>query len=605
MNLTYENNIQTANVLLGNQEYEKAIEYYQLALLEAPFVEHKIDILNVISRAFLTLNQIEKAVDTFEQSLRLHQELPEDKASILKVNKAAVLNNLGSLYLKKDVAKSIAYHKEALDVFTKAVAENTADYTLHLANTHLSLAEAFYNKKDFYLARKHYKAAIEIYTSFESDKAEISKPLKANAYYNLGDIASDENDMLAARENLTKALFLYQELTEKSPEAFRPLLAATHNNLAVVAKTTEKYGEAIRYYQSTLEQYEILVAENRAAFLPYYAASFNNLGIVYTQKHEVRDAMGLVESTRFSGFGTLSVDNFKDDEKEEETRADKKKAIEYYLQALNFYNELEENDSGTYTPYIATTLHNVAVLYDENQDYENAKKFYTEALQIRKRLAEQYPQSFDPDVCVTMLNIITMNQSLMEEQMDLKYKIESLQLLEEVSRRLDKYGDDRAVIKSMKSDTAYYQEYYKNADMEYLEVLQTFGKADELSEEINAVLKPEQKIVFQKQINELLEGLLKKYPVNERLNTELLNAYTDYAWLALRANDLDVAHENIQKGLKADEYSQALKINFGHYHLLKNEEAKAQKIYAEIIAADGEAEKVIEEDLKVLRSMSS
>ncbi len=98
MSLTYENNIQTANVLLGNQEYERAVEYYQLALPEAPFVEHKIDILNVISRAFLTLNQVEKAVGTFEQSLRLHQELPEDKASLLKVNKAAILNNLGSLY---------------------------------------------------------------------------------------------------------------------------------------------------------------------------------------------------------------------------------------------------------------------------------------------------------------------------------------------------------------------------------------------------------------------------------------------------------------------------------------------------------------------------
>ena len=598
---SYTDVIQTANILLGDGKLLSAIEYYQKALPLAEYIEQKIDIHNVIARSSLNLNRVNEAIANFEQSIQLHDELPEDHAILLKENKAAVLNNLGVLSLDKDVKKAILLHQQALDIFKTSEEEDGKNYRMHLGNTYLSLGDAFYKKNDLYQAKKHYKKAIDVYVTLENDRILLDS-LSANVYYNLGNIANEEHDLPAAKEYLTKALFLYQNLVAQQPETFRSLLAATHNNLAVVSKTAEKYGETIMYYQSAIEQYEILITEKREIYLPYYAATLNNLGIVFTQKHEVRDAFGLVDSSGYTGFGTLSVNNFQDEKKDLEIKKDKENATKYYLKALDVYSELAEKEPENYTHYIATTLHNVGVLMDEMEDYEKAENYYKKALHLRKELAQQYPEAFNADVCVTMLNMVTMNQSLMEKESDLKYKKVSLQLLKEIEERLQSIPEkDRAVIQSMQSDMAYYTAYFDKVDDAYLSVLSALGKVYEWMEEITSVIDPNQKIAFQKQINELLESLIEKHPDNERLQEELLAAYTDYAWLALRVNQLKTAHENIQKGFKLNTNAPALRINMAHYHLLNGDPEKARKMYAEIIQAFGEnTKKVIDEDLVIL-----
>ena len=160
---TFNEDVSTATILVSENKFEDAISHYKNALEKCEYQEQQIDITNAIGRLYLNLNKLEQAVDFFEKSLDVHTKLPEEKAKTLKENKAAILNNLGVIILKQDVKKAIKYHREALDIFAESNLNGSNDYSLHLGNTHYSLAEAYYLKKDFFMAKKHFKEAVKIY----------------------------------------------------------------------------------------------------------------------------------------------------------------------------------------------------------------------------------------------------------------------------------------------------------------------------------------------------------------------------------------------------------------------------------------------------------
>ena len=157
MNLTFEENVTTANALLGDNKYEEAIPFYKNAITDASTIEEKIDLLNMVGRLYLNIGERNKAAELFEDSLKEHDILPQEKAIKLAPNKAAVLNNLGILYVNNDPKLSIKNHKAALDIFTEISKTDEGTYKAHLANTYFSLADAYYKKKDFFMSRKHLK----------------------------------------------------------------------------------------------------------------------------------------------------------------------------------------------------------------------------------------------------------------------------------------------------------------------------------------------------------------------------------------------------------------------------------------------------------------
>lgn len=597
--------INGANILVNNKNYENAIQQYTEAIEITSIPEQKIDIYNTIGRLHIALQNIENGVIAFEKSLYIHNSLPEEKAQKLIVNKATILNNLGVIYLNIDVKQAIKYHKEALGIFTKESKTNPEIFTLHLANTHYSYGDACYQKKDYFMAKKQFKEAIKIYESVDTDP--LSKPLIANSHYNLGNIYTDEDNVFDARNNYLKSLKLFRSLTESQPEAYRSLVAATFNNLAVTAKAMYKYTDAITYYENALEQYKILIDQDRETFLPFYAGTLNSIGVIYTEQHEVKDDFDSHGLSSFSGFGILSSENTKDDKKEELDNYRKEKAVDYYQQAVKIYNELADQEPDIYTHYVATALHNLGVLHDEKKDYSSAEKYYAEALNIRRFLAKEQPDAFNLDVCVTLLNLTTMYQNLLEQKVNIQYKTKALKLLKEIEERLSVYGDsEKPVILSMKSDTQYFTQYFKEINNEYLEILDAFGKVDEISEKIKETIIPSEKLKLQKNILNQLYLLYQKYPKNERLQIEMLNTYTQYSWLALRSNEISIAEKAFENGFKIDPDSLNLKANQAHLHLVKNEIDKAKEIYLSLKDLNNEEnesfKKVLEADLTVLKN---
>ncbi len=601
---TFTEDISTANILVNKNKFEEAISHFEIALEKSEFDEQQIDISNSIGRLYFNLNEFEKAAEAFEKSLSVHKNLSEEKAITLQVNKATILNNLGAIFLKQEVKKAIKSHKEALEIFIRSHKNEPEVYSLHLGNTHYSLAEAFYVKKDFFMAKKHFKEGVKIYESIK-ENPKTSAVLKANAFYNLGNIYTDENNVHDARTNYLKALKLFSVLTDENPKAYRAMVAATLNNLGVTAKSMYIYSDAIKYYEKTLEHYEILIAENRNNFLPFYAATLNSLGIIHTEQHEVKDDYDSGGLSGFSGFGMLSVDNMVDEEKMLLGRRQKEKAVEYYKKAAEVYNELSEKEPEVFTHYLATVLHNLGVLHDDKKDFDKASAYYEQALKIRKFLADKQPEAFNLDVCVTLLNMVTMFQNLIELQVDITYKSKALEFLKEIETRISNYSDELPVVLSMKSDTQYFTQYFNQVDGEYLEVLAVMGKADIFSEEIKSTIVPTKKLKFQKQVLNLLYGLYTKYPENERLKAELLNTYIEYSWLALRSNEIALAEKAIENGFKIDENSLSLKANQAHLFLIKNEVQKAKEIYNSLKDIKNEGnesfKKVLEADLTVLK----
>ena len=546
MNLTFEENVTTANALLGDNKYEEAIPYYKNAITDASTIEEKIDLLNMVGRLYLNIGDRNKAVELFEDSLKEHDDLPGEKATKLAPNKAAVLNNLGILYVNNSPKLSIENHKAALDIFTEISKSDEETYKAHLANTYFSLADAYYKKNDFFMSRKHFKNAMVLYKELSKTDPETFNPLIANTHYHLGNIYNDDNAVYDAKMHFKNSFEMYRDLNEVNPKIYRPFLAAVLNNLGVVTKTMLNHKESVEYYNNALDHYQILADENNAAFNPYLAATFNSLGILYTEMEE-RD-----------------------------------KALKNYNEAIGIYHNLSDEKPEEFTHYLATALHNTAILYDEKQDTKASLNFYDQALNIRKTLAAKQPDAFDADVCVTSLNLITLYQALIEREVDMKYKEMAEELLIDIEKRLLKYSSEHPTIESMKSDLDYYKVYFKELTLEYIEVMDVMGRIDNLTKEIDSTIKPNEKLVFQAEIIELMKQMLQKYPDNERLNAEMFTANVDLSWIVLRTGDYNRAKEIIIEGLEEKSDSPSLKINRAHIHLLEGDYDRAKEIYLEL-----------------------
>ena len=544
MDLTFEENVTTANALLSDNKYEEAIPFYKNAITEASTVEEKIDLLNMVGRLYLNIGERNKAADLFEDSLIEHNGLPEEKGLKLAPNKAAVLNNLGILYVNSDPKQSIEKHKEALNIFTEISKTDEETYKAHLANTYFSLADAYYKKPDFFMSRKHFKNAIVLYKELSKKDPDTFNPLIASTHYHLGNIYNDDNTVYDAKMHFKNSFEMYRELNEVNPKIYRPFLAAVLNNLGVVTKTMLNHEESVEYYNDALDHYQILAGENNVAFNPYLAATYNSLGILYTEMEKRDDA------------------------------------LENYNQAIAIYDKLSDDKPEEFTHYLATALHNTAILYDEKQDTEASLNFYNQALNIRKTLAAEQPDAFDADVCVTSLNLVTLYQALIEREVDMKYKAMAEKLLMDIEKRLVKYSSEHPTIESMKSDLDYYKVYFKELTLEYVEVLDVMGKIDNLTKEIDSTIKPDEKLVFQSEIIELLNEMLKKYPDNERLNAEMFTANVDLSWIVLRTGDYEKSKQLINKGLEEKSDSPSLKINRAHIYILEGEYDQAKDIYS-------------------------
>lgn len=417
MSLTFEEQINNANIFLQENELEKSIGHYEDALKLASTTKQRIDLHNVLGKLYQRTRNPQKAITTFSTSLKLYEDFP--KNDILS-DKASVFNNLAAVYLETDFDLAIENYKQALKIYLTITELGNKEFYPHLANTNFALAEAYSKKTDVYNAKKHFKAAIKLYDQLPDRSAN---ELKANALYHLGNIYTEEFNVFDAKLNYTKALVQFQDLSLKDEKAFAPFLAAVYNNLGVTYKSMGEHQKALGNYEQALKLYQNL-ADNNELFLPYVAATNNSLSILYAE-----------------------LKNYD-------------KAIEYSGKTITIYNSLADANPGEYTHYLATSLHNSGLFGFELRKLELAEEYFDQALTIRRNLALKQPDAFDADFCTTALNLVELYQTKMEIKVDVDLKAKCLELLNDVDGRLQKQDENRPVLKSMKSDCRYYLDYF-------------------------------------------------------------------------------------------------------------------------------------------------
>ena len=86
-------------------------------------------------------------------------------------------------------------------------------------------------------------------------------------------------------------------------------------------------------------------------------------------------------------------------------------ALSFYLEALEIYRSMAEDNPEGYLPHVAMTLNNLAVLQTDKNEFVAAEGAYQEALTIRRRLAEINPQAYMPDVAQSLNNLARLQQA--------------------------------------------------------------------------------------------------------------------------------------------------------------------------------------------------
>lgn len=537
MSLSFEEQIQHANVLLQENEWEKSIDNYQEALKLATNDQQKIHLNSVLGRLYQKMKKPQDALTAFEEALALYDNGPEAEN---QVERASLLNNLAAIYTQLDTAKAIENYKAALDIFTVLMDNGQTTVAPHLANTQFALAEVYNKKSDFYFAKKYYKEAIKLYERLPED---MYHSLRASAHYQLGNIYTEEFYEFDAKMQYLKALSLFEGLISEGEESFQPYLAAVLNNLGVTFNAMGEPEKALEHYDRALRVYQELSGKAYDIFQPYVAATLSSMGIVHAEMKDFE------------------------------------KAIAYIGQAVELYNGLADSRPQEYTHYLATGLHNLGLFHFEIKQLQPAMDYFGQALEIRRRLASEQPINFDPDFCATALNLVELYQAEMEVKVDFDYKTKALELLNDVGMRLRSYNDDRPVIKNMKNDCDHYTEYFNTVDEEALTMHLVFGKVKELNEEIDSTIVPQEKLVFQQQVMELLTEKFKLYPGNIRLRNELALAHANLGWLLLRSKRFDESALTIKNVPNLQNPPKSLQCNLAHSYLLQNQLDLALPLY--------------------------
>lgn len=541
MESSFSEQLQKGAFYLEQEKFEDSILEYTMALKNAINDKQKRDLNLVLGRLYQKANKPKKAVAAFEASLKLYDQLDPKKEAVAK---AALHNNLAAAYMTFDVENAISHYKSALSQYNKLGSSAQEAFLAHLTNTHFALAEAFLQKAALVQAKKYFKEAIKGY-----EKLPELKVIKARAHYQLGLIYAEEFNLYDAKIQYTKALGIFEKEESFGQPRNKSVIAALHNNLAITFKSLDEPQKAIVSYKKTLELYKDLSKSESTVFLPYVAATHNSLAISFAE-------IQLVE-----------------------------KAIDETKKALTIYNDLADSNPDEYTHYLATSIHNLGLFYFELKAIDQAEHFFKEALSLRKNIAVQSPKAFNADVCASALNLVELYQYLLENQLDIAYKEKSLALLEDVKERLNTFEDSRLVIKNMKSDCNYNQEYFNTVNLEKLSLQRAKKTMRALQEEINGTILPREKMAYQEQIVSLLKIQFEQYPKNEELRQLLAYAKNDMGWLYLRLQEPENALTQIQQGEALDERISSLKCNRAHAYLLLGYLKKAEVLYRELISA--------------------
>ena len=321
------------------------------------------DIYNELGRAYYSLGGYDKAINYYQQSLAISQEIGD------RNGEGKSLNNLGNAYHSlREYQRAIDYHQQSL-----AIAQPIGDR--HGEGSSLgNLGVAYYSLGEYQRAIDYHQQSLEIATEIGDRYGEAASLNNlGNAYHSLGEYRR-------AIDFYQQSLVIKQQIGDRNGEG---------NSLIGLGNAYHSLGEyqrAIEFYQQSLAITRQIGDRNGEA------NSLNNLGIIYRYLGEYQTAINYLqksleifreigdrngEANSLSSLGIIY-----------RYLGEYQRAIEFYQQSLKIFREIGDRHGEANAWFnLAETRQNLQQKLKAKTAYENARNLY-QAMELDKKVED-------------------------------------------------------------------------------------------------------------------------------------------------------------------------------------------------------------------------
>ncbi len=267
----------------------------------------------------------EKAIEYYQVALEQYKNIGDERGE------GEILGGMGLIFSSIDIQKSLSYYQEALKIREKVDDKQLTGNSLN------SIGATYFNLEDFPQAILYFDRAEALRTEIgDLSNLRRTQSLKAGAYLALGESLNNAGKYPEAMENLEKALEINRNLNSRSG------VGDVLNQIGFVYSNLGEYNLAL---DKINEAAVIMKEENNVAGL---AGVYNHLGIVFQMSGRVEKAseyfnnsLKIYEENKdqinvvavLSNLGTLFFDI-----------KDYVKAKEYHHKALQISREINEKE---------------------------------------------------------------------------------------------------------------------------------------------------------------------------------------------------------------------------------------------------------------------
>jgi len=336
-----------------------------------------------------------EAIDLYEQSLLIIQDLPRPDAE------AVILNNLGLCHeALSEYEWAIGCYEQAL-VIKRDLEDNAGE-----ARSLSGLGNCFYSLSEYHQAIGYYEQLLEIFVEIDDRSGE------ARCLDRLGICHHSLSEYQHAIDYHEQSLAICVDIVDRSGEA------ASLGNLGICYHSLSDYHRAIDYCQQALTIYRNIVDRTGEA------KSLNTLGLCYCSLSEYQRAIDyhdqsltifrdthdrVGEATSLSGLGNCYF-----------LLSEYQRAIFHFEQTLAICMSIGDRAGQ------ATCLHNLGACYDSLSEYGQAIDYYVHSLAIKREIDDR------AGAAASLSGLGNCYLSLSEYEQAIEYHEQSLAIKQEI-----------------------------------------------------------------------------------------------------------------------------------------------------------------------------
>jgi tetratricopeptide (TPR) repeat protein len=353
--------------------WDKAIDNYEksLAIFQQLKDENEIAItLNNLGDLYQAQGNLHKAIDNYEKSLAISHQLGDQDI-------AQPFNNLGDLYQRQgDFDKAIKYYNNSLGISRQLGHQNEISQTFNI------LGDLYQRQGNLDQAIYNYQKSLAVPSQMEDQK--------------IAQILNDLGNLYQKQCCWSEAIYNYEKFLEVSYQLEEQEIAQVLNDLGDLYQRQGDFDKAINYYEKSIQSYPPLGYEHKIV------ETAGNLCNVYRNQGDMYESQGNWGRAIDNNDKSLMIFRLLGDKhkifqtlttlgnlygKEGDMfgiQSDWSAAIDCYEKSLEIFQQLDDNYK------IAQTIINLGNLHRSQGKYDMAIDCYEKSLEIFKQLGDNH-----------------------------------------------------------------------------------------------------------------------------------------------------------------------------------------------------------------------